>query len=656
MATISEALNAAVRFHQNGNLLEAERLYREILQTNPRHADAWHLLGLVVYQRGDLAAALDSIGRATQLDPLQASYHNHLGEVYRAMRHWPQAEACCRQAVELKEDFAIAHNTLGAVLADQGKLAEAVASYRRAVKHDPDYAQAHSNLGAALQRMSRLDEAIACYHRSIACDPSYAVAWNQLGTALFKQGNFDEAVDHYRQALRLDPRLAAAENNLGALFQSQSKWDEAVECYQRALAIEADCAETHFNLGVIFHTQGRAARAVESYQNAIRANPQHAGAYNNLGAIFKRQDKLREAIECYERALEFRPDFAEALNNLGNAFQLQSRNAEAMVCYEQTLRIDPDHAQAHYNRSRMLLAGGDFSAGWREYEWRLKCSDLEKQAFAEPRWQGEPLDGRTLLVHAEQGLGDVLQFIRYVPLIAHSGGKILVEVPKALVPLLEQSAIPGLVARGVPRQAFDVQVPLMSLPLVCGTTLETIPSRVPYLAAHPQRVEYWHRTLGGQQSFKVGIAWQGSPTYPGDRFRSIPLAQFAPLARQGVELISLQKGPGSQQLTEGVVPFQVRELNNLDEEHGSFMDTAAVMKNLDLVVTSDTAIAHLAGALGIPVWVALPFAPDWRWLYQREDSPWYPTMRLFRQTRPDDWPRVFHRMAESLAAKVSVRR
>jgi tetratricopeptide (TPR) repeat protein len=653
MATISEALNAAVKFHQGGNLVEAERLYRQILQTDPRHADAWHLSGLVAYQRGDLPAALDSIRRATQLDPLQASYHNHLGEVYRAMRCWPQAEACCRQAVELKEELAIAHNTLGAVLADQGKFADAIASYRQAVKHDPGYAQAHSNLGAALQSLSRLDEAVACYRRSIACDPSYAVAWNQLGTALVKQGNFDEAVTHYRQALRLDPRLAAAENNLGALFQSQSKWDEAAACYQRALAIEAGCAEAHFNLGMVFHNQGHAARAVESYQNAIRANPQHAGAYNNLGAIFKRQGKLSEAVECYERALEFKPNFAEALNNLGNVFQLQSRNAEAMVCYEQTLRIDPDHAQAHYNRSRMLLAAGDFSAGWREYEWRLKCSDLEKQAFAEPRWQGEPLEGRTLLVHAEQGLGDALQFIRYVPLVTHFGGKVIVEVPNALFPLLEQSTIPGLVARGTPLEAFDVQVPMMSLPLICGTLLETIPSCVPYLAADPQWVEFWRGALGAKAGLRVGIAWQGRPTYAGDRFRSIPLAQFAPLAQRGVELISLQKGPGSQQLTAGVAPFPVRELNDLDEEHGPFIDTAAVMKNLDLVITSDTAIAHLAGALGVSVWVALPLSPDWRWLYQREDSPWYPTMRLFRQLSHGDWPSVFQRMAEALAAKAS---
>jgi tetratricopeptide (TPR) repeat protein len=653
MPTISEALNAAVKFHQTGNLAEAERLYRDILQSNPRHADAWHLLGLVAYQHGDLVAALESIGRAIGLDPSQTSYHNHLGEVYRAMRRWPEAEACCRRAVELKEDFAVAHNTLGAVLADQGKFADAIASYRQAVKHKPDDAQAHANLGAALQSLEQHDEAIASYRRSIVCNPGYAVAWNQLGTALLKQGKIKEAMDDYREALRLDPRLAAAENNLGALFQSLSKWDEATACYQRALAIEADCAEAHFSLGVIFHGQGHSALAVESYRNAIRADPQHAGAYNNLGAIFKRQGMLNEAVECYQRALEFRPNFVEALNNLGNVFQLQSRSAEAMVCYEQSLRIDPNHAQAHYNRSRMLLALGDFSVGWREYEWRLKCSDLEKQAFAEPRWQGELLDGCTLLVHAEQGLGDVLQFIRYVPPLARFGGTIIVEVPKTLFPLLRQSAIPGLIAKGMPLGKFDVQVPLMSLPLVCGTTLETIPSRVPYLAADPQRVEYWRGALGGQTAFKVGIAWQGSPTYLGDCFRSVPLAQFAPLAQQGIELISLQKGPGGQQLTELAGLFRVRELSDLDEAHGPFMDTAAVIQNLDLVITSDTAIAHLAGALGKIVWVALPSSPDWRWLYHREDSPWYPTMRLFRQPSPGDWQGVFHRMAEALAAKVA---
>ncbi|MBI3836381.1 MAG: glycosyltransferase family protein, partial [Planctomycetia bacterium] len=497
-----------------------------------------------------------------------------------------------------------------------------------------------------------LDEAVACFRRSIACDPNYATSWNQLGTALASQGNVDEAAGAYREALRLDPLLAAAENNLGALFQSHSEWDEAIACYQRALAIQGDCAEAHFNLGVIFQSQGQMARAVASYQHAIRAKPEYAPAYNNLGAVFKRQNKLREAVECYQRALEFRPNFAEVLNNLGNVFQLQGRNAEAIVCYEQTLRIEPNHAQAHYNRSRMLLAAGDFSAGWREYEWRLKCSDLDRQSFAEPRWNGEPLEGRTLLVHAEQGLGDAIQFIRYVRLLTRCGGKIVVEVSKSLFPLLRQSAIPGLVAKGTRLGQFDLQVPMMSLPLVCGTTLSTIPARVPYLAADPQRVEYWREALSAKAGLQVGIAWQGGTTYPGDRFRSIPLAQFEPLAREGIELISLQKGPGEEQLAELAGQFRVRELNNLDEQHGPFVDTAAVMQNLDLVITCDTAIAHLAGALGVSVWVALPLSPDWRWLCEREDSPWYPTMRLFRQTTFDDWVSVFRRMADELRRKV----
>jgi hypothetical protein len=344
------------------------------------------------------------------------------------------------------------------------------------------------------------------------------------------------------------------------------------------------------------------------------------------------------------------PDFAEAHSNLGLLMQSKGKRDHAMACYRHALEIKPDYPEARNNHSLLLLLMGCFREGWPEYEWRWKCKGQEERVFPQPRWTGSSLAGRTLLVHSEQGLGDTLQFIRYAELLRHQGGTVMIEVQPSLLPLLTQSGFQGLVGKGTPLGDFDVHVPLLSLPGIFETSLETIPGGVPYLSADPQGVEHWQHVLRDTAGFRVGVAWQGNPNYKGDRLRSIPLSHFRVLAQDGVELISLQKGFGSEQMAEIAGKFKVRDLGgSVDTEHGAFMDTAAIMKNLDLVVTSDTAVAHLAGALGVPVWVALPFSPDWRWMLDRTDSPWYPTMRLFRQSRSDDWETVFHTMAQALS-------
>jgi tetratricopeptide (TPR) repeat protein len=613
MPTIAETLTAAVKLHREGDLARAGQLYHEILSVDARNAAAWHLLGLVQHAKGESAAAIESIGRAIQLDGAQAAFHNNLAEVYRSL----------------------------------GNSAAAIRAYRAALGLNPRLTQAEKNLGALLQSQSQLAEAIACYRRALAIEPHDANTLCNLGSALSEQ-------DHA---------------------------DQAMECFRRALEYDAELAEAHFNSGTILQKQGHLAAAAACYQSAIRGKPDCVGAHINLGTIYKSQYRLNEAIECYQRALEFQPDFAEALNNLGNVFKLQGRITEAAICYERTLQIKPDDLQARYNRGLVRLAMGNLADGWPDYECRYELPEVAKRSFTKPRWQGEELDGRVLLVHAEQGMGDTLQFIRYVPLLAREGGKIVVEVAEALVPLLARSDLGAsvrLVGQGTTLPDFDCHVPLLSLPGIFGTTLENIPDRVPYLSADPALVEHWRGKLeaggrrpqaGGRKNslpssaglrpaassqFKVGIAWQGSTTYRADRLRSIAVARFAPLAQDGVELVSLQKEPGSEQLAEIADSFRVRDLGEaFDREHGAFMDTAAVMQCLDLVVTSDTSIAHLAGGLGVAVWVALPLSPDWRWLVEREDSPWYPTMRLFRQTSFDDWSPVFERMATELRRRIA---
>jgi tetratricopeptide (TPR) repeat protein len=684
MLSTAQTVGQALEFHRRGDLHEAEKLYRQVLETNPRHADAWHLLGLVAQARGEAATALEYIGRAIKLDGGQAMFHNHLGEVHRTIGQLAEAEQCCRRALALSGDFAPAHHTLGMVHQQQGRFEEAVVSFRRAVEIDPRFAAAQVNMASALAVLGRRDEAVARCRAALAADPRLLAAHQMLGRLLREEGKTAEAIDFYRHALAADPTLAAAECCLGTLLQAESRFAEAIQCYRRAVAIEpnfaeAHCnlgsalaeigkpaeaevcyqralqlnprlAEVHYNLGLLTQARGEATAAIEYYRNTLRLKPDCAPAYNNLGMVYRTVGNMGGAKECYAKALELVPDFAEALNNLGNLLKAEGRVVEARVAYERAARINPQHAQARCNLALLRLAEGDYETGWREYEFRRGCPEYHKRAFEGARWQGEPLDGRTLFVNAEQGLGDTLQFIRYLPLVARGGGKVLCEVQRGLLPLVRQSGFgeyAELVAKESPPGSYDLHVAMLSLPGIFGTTIDTIPAAEGYLAADPKLVEHWRGVLGDRPRRRIGICWQGSFSYLGDELRSIGLAEFAPLAIEGVELVSLQKGFGSEQLAK--VDFPVRDLGpDFDEGRGAFMDTAAVMKNLDLVISVDTSVAHLAGALGVETWLALALVPDWRWLLDRTDSPWYKSVRLFRQTRLGDWPEVFGRMAEAL--------
>jgi tetratricopeptide (TPR) repeat protein len=550
MATIAEALAQALHCHQAGQLQQAERIYRQVLQVDPRHADALHLLGVIALQVGQHQPAIDHIRQAIALDPYNATYQSNLGSA----------------------------------LAGIGRFEEAAASFRGALVLNPQFADAHNNLGSAQMKLGRLDEAVASFRRAIQLRPTYADAYNNLGSALQEMDRLEEAAASYRQALRLKP----------------------------------DYADARYNLAVALGKLGQLDLALGSYEQAIRLRPEHADAHNNLGNVLRELGRFDEALAAYEAALRLRPDFP----------------------------------LAHKNRGMAWLRMGDFERGWPEYEWRWRCDDSPPRQFSQPMWDGSSPEGRTILLHAEQGLGDTLQFIRYAPLVHQRGGRVLLECQSPLMLLLAQAAgVDALIERGQPLPEFDIHAPLLSLPGIFRTTLETIPAQVPYLQVDPERVQHWHRELAGLDGFTVGINWQGNPKFRGDRYRSIPLAHFEPLARiPGIRLISLQYGPGTEQLTAVGGRFEVTQLPADADSARAFVDTAAIMRNLDLIITSDTSTAHLAGALGLRVWTAIPFSADWRWLLAREDSPWYPTMRLFRPSRPVGWEELFQRIAAELAA------
>jgi tetratricopeptide (TPR) repeat protein len=527
-----------------------------------------------------------------------------------------------------------------------GRLHEARQLYQQILQADPSQAQVWYLLGALWASLAQPEEAIASFRQALRHQPEHVHAQNHLGTVLAQQGKLAEAAGCFGRALRLNPGFSEAQRNLQQTI-TRLRQRKRVD----AVAVDPQLAEAHHTLGLALARQGKPEEAEDYFRQAIQLRPNYPEAHNNLGVALVHQGRLDEAIDCFRTVLRLTPDHPPALHNLGKNVLVKGNVEEALACFDRALQLDPEHVDAHLDRATLWLMKGDFERGWREYEWRWRSKHLLPRPFPQPLWDGSSLKGRTILLHGEQGLGDVLQFVRYAPLVKEHGGHVIVEVPPALMGVL--ASCPGidrLIGRGSTLPSFDVHAPLMSLPRILGTTLTTIPAAVPYLWADGRLVEYWRGELAKIDGFKVGIAWKGSARNPLDRYRSIPLACFEALARvEGVRLISLQKGEGCEQLRAVEGRFSIIDLGSrLDEAAGPFMDTAAVMKNLDLVIACDSAIVHLAGALGVRAWAPLALSADWRWLLEREDSPWYPKVRLFRQRRLGDWDEVFGRMAEAL--------
>ena len=535
------------------------------------------------------------------------------------------------------------------MLRQAGQFEQALEFLRRAVAADPAQAAYHANLGEAYRGLKQYFEGIDCYLEAARLAPDEFVVQTNLATLYSEAGLHDEAIASYQLAMPLRPGDATATRGIANEYRRQGKLAEAATWYQKAIDADPESAEDLCDLAGVLQQLGHDAEALAALATAVERRPGYAVGHCNLGAAFYERGEIAKAHQHFERAVELEPARAGFHYNLATVRISQGGLDEAIASLDKALELQADYPEARCARGTALLAKGDFKAGWDEYEHRLRCPTNDVPNLGRPLWDGSPLDGRTLLIHGEQALGDTLQFVRYARLAAERGGKVVVAVRRPLVRLLAQSGYEAVSSED-PLPPFDVFAPLLSLPRIFGTQLDTVPRDVPYLAAEPALVATWRAGLQEYPARKVGIAWQGGKKYRGDCIRSIPLAAFAPLAAvSGVQLFSLQKGPGSEQLKGDASHFEVVDLgSSLDNDGAAFVDTAAVIKNLDLVISSDTSIAHLAGALAAPVWVAMSAAPDWRWMQTRGDSPWYPTMQLFRQSTLGDWPQVFDRMASEL--------
>ncbi len=679
---LADMLRRATTYHQRGQLSEAEALYRQVLAIQPNNFDALHLCGVLMHQRGQPAEALSLIARALKTNARSAAAHSNYGIVLAVLERHEDALKSYDRAIALKPDYAEALNNRGNALRALQRTQDALASFERAIAVLPGYAEALNNRGNALVELGRTEDALASYERALERQPGYADALVNSGKCLIALKRGDEALASFERALSYQPRHAAALKERGHLLRDRKQLTEALTSLDRALALAPDDAEGHLGRALVLRDLKRFNEALVACDRALALKPNYVEAVVARGNVFHEMRSFSDAIKEYDRAVAMRPDFAQAYGNRANALVELNRPAEALVDYDRAIAdkpyasalvnrglalnyldrpnealenfdraiaLEPRLPQGHWNKALLCLALGDFERGWGDYEWRWRgATELVPRGFTQPQWRGEDLTGKTILLHAEQGFGDSIQFARYLPMVKAKGARVILEVPESLQPLIgDLTRGVTMITRGGELPAFDLHCPLMSLPLAFGTTLASIPASAPYLHAPAGRIDVWRTRLSSTAKPRVGLVWSGRPDHKNDHNRSIALSRLEPLLSvAGVAFISLQR-----EYREADLPMLERlPVLRLDQALTDFADTAAVIGELDLVITVDTAVAHLAGAMAKPLWVLLSHIQDWRWMRGRVDSPWYPTARLFRQPQIGDWDTVIAHVARELAA------
>ena len=506
------------------------------------------------------------------------------------------------------------------------------------------------NQAFQLHVSGHIQEAMGIYMQMLPSQQDNEQLLFLLGTAYFQTGNAKEAVACLQKSLDKNPSNLAAHNNLGLALQDLKRPDEALNSYDQLIILKPDYANAFYNRGNALQDLKRHKEALASYDQAIALQPDHADAFNNRGVVLRDLKRHEEALASYDQAIVLRPDFAAAFNNRGVALRDLKRHEEALASYDQALRIKPDYADATWNKSLLLILIGNYLEGWKLYESRLDKKEIADNyyKFQQTSWRGqEDIQGKTLLIYSEQGLGDVIQFVRYLEKVHQLGIKIILEVPLPLVSLVSTFHVPmTVVERGKKRPGFDAYCPLLSLPYIFKTTIETIPASIPYLFANKEKLEDLKHQLGNQSSKRIGLTWSGLAVHENDHNRSIPLDALSELLKLPFEWHSLQK---EYQERDKEILLNHPEIHQHQDELNDFSDTAALIECMDIIISVDTSVAHLAGALGKPVWILLPFMPDYRWMLDREDCPWYPSAKLVRQDESRDWSNVLNLIKKYLS-------
>jgi len=661
-AQIDEWIREAFALHQAGKSGDAENHYRRILRARPGNVDALYLLGEIANRSGRHERAIELIGKAIAANDKVAMFHHELGSALRAQRDLVRAEQSYRRAIELAPDDLQSLSELGDLQLDQGKAGAAEQTFRELQRRAPGLLAASVNLGSALMAQNRLDEAEQCLNEALKLDPFCVPALSNLGVVAMKRRNVPGARQLLERALEFDPLYFEAKVNLAVVYQKLWIWDKAMSMLEEAARIRPGHPEVRYSLARAYWHRNDYAAAEQALREAVRLAPHLIDAAVDLGRILYETGRADEALEQMRGVVRQFPTQPVAHVSLGFALETVGEFGQAMACYEKALALGADNVQAHVNVGVLRILTGDFERGWPEYEWRVRTEELlhAYQRFPMPRWDGSPLAGRTLLVHAEQGLGDEIMYASCIPEVIAQAKHCVIECAQKLVPVFSRS-FPQATVRAMAQgdtaawikeaPAIDVQVPIGSLPFFLKRRSANFPRERAYLTADAARVSAWRARLAGlPPGPKIGLSWRGGVPLTGNVLRSITLERLLPVLRQkGVTFISLQYGDARG------------ELDRLTREHGiaiehwqeaidDYEETAALMCALDLTISVCTAVVHLGGALGRPVWTMAPLRPEARYGASGDTMPWYGSVRMFRQPAYGEWESVIEKVARELAA------
>lgn len=647
-AALQSLCNQALQAHHAGAFEDAKALYNKVILRDPKHFDALYLLGTLSLQTGDTEQGVSLIKRAVRVNPSAAETHCMLGVGLNSLQRREEALASYDAAIRLKPAYAEAHFNRALTLGALERRDEALASYDRAIALRPDYAKAHVNRGLMLCELKRPEEALTSLKTAIALNPYLAEAHYNMGQALRDLKRPSDALASFDRAIALMPDHAEAHQERGLVLGELKRPEEALSSFDKAIALKPDFADAHNDRSGVLNDLKRYDEALASADRALAIAPDYAEAHHNRGCALFPLNRLDEALASFDRAVAASPDSAQPHNGRGWALHALGRVDEALACAEKAIALDPDFTAARLNRCFTLLLMGQLEDGFRDHE--LRPSDWGKTALAPSSarpWLGErDVGDKILLAYYEQGLGDIIQFSRYISRASELFGQVIFSVPADLGQLLEGIApnVQTMVGNSRPEK-FDYYCSILSFPFIFRTNLESIPSWPRYLSANEERRARFSARLGPKTKARIGLVWSGNPDHHNDHNRSIPFAQVEPLISDEVHWITPQKiiRPSDEGRFRacGRVEFYGDELRD-------FSDTAALVDLLDLVITVDTSVAHLAGAMGKPVWLLLPYVPDWRWLLGRRDSPWYPTAVLYRQPKIGDWASVIDEVKADL--------
>ena len=649
-----ERLVNGLALHQQGRIADARLVYADILESDPLHFDALHLSGLIAFQTRQMEAAVGFFSRAIKIKTDFAPLHSNYGLALQALDRPDEAVASYQKAIAINPNFPEAYLNRGLALEALDRVDEALASYDKALSIKPDYAEAYLNRGNALKGARRLVEAIADYEKAFSVKPDYAEAYYNHGLVLRELERFIEAIASYDKAIMIRHDYAAAYMHRGVSYQRLERFDEAIASYDDAIKIKPNYAEVYTKRGVALNAIQRTDEAIESFEAAVKADPEYAEGYLNLGVAYHRSKRYDDALRAYEMAISIKPDYVDAHFYFGVTMKDMKRFAEALESYDAALSFDAKYAKAHWNKSLLLLSLGVFDDGFALYEWRkAQAIPMGNRVLPQPLWLGtEDLQGRTILVHEEQGIGDMIQFCRYVKLLEERGTKVVFAVNDRLKNIMrtisDQVEIRSL--DDLPTDT-DFHCPLLSLPLAFKTSLSTIPNQTPYISANPIRSAELRNRLSGNGARKIcGLSWFSKNESTGHS-RSIDLIElFDVLHPEEYAFINLQYGDTSADVrkladAKGIDLISIAEIDN----HQDLDGFAALVDACDCIISIDNTTVHIAGALNKKTFVMLPYTPDWRWMEHGDASPWYPSLQLFRQKVDGDWTDVFSQVDEALS-------